>query len=392
VEAQAEERQAGSDSEPAGSGRAERRTDPVELFWDLVFVFAITQVTSLLFRHPTWGRVGESMLVLALVWWAWSAFVWAANAQDAGSPTLRLSLLTATIFIFIAGLAVPHAFSGEATLFAATYAVVRVLHLGLYVDASRRGNAAWSSIVGFAITVLIGMALLIVGSFLHGLPRAALWIGAVAIDYAGPAWLTRERLRGLQEVAVAHFAERYSLFVIICLGESIVAIGVSAVGQKLDAALLAAVSFGMLILIGLWWTYFGQFAAAAEERLRQHADPVLAAADAYSYLHLLLVAGIIIFAVGVRFAAHAADQALADPGRLSLCGGVALYLLGHLAVRWRLLGSPFRTRSQGGMANVVVAAALLLLFALGGGLPAWAVTGAAAALVTLLCTVQMVAD
>src|SRR5437763_2839755 len=114
------------------------------------------------------------MLVLALVWWAWSAFVWAANAQATTSPTPRLSLLLATVFIFIARLALPRAFGSESTLFALTYAAVRILHLALYVDASRRGNAARSAIAGFAVTVAIGMALLIVGSFLHGGVQAML--------------------------------------------------------------------------------------------------------------------------------------------------------------------------------------------------------------------------
>jgi low temperature requirement protein LtrA len=208
----------------------ERRTSPVELLWDLVFVFAITQVTTLLWRELTWKGFGRAMLVLALVWWAWSAFVWAANAQVADSPTLRAALLVSSIAIFIAGLSIPHAFGSEATLFAVSYAVVRFLHLGLYADASKRGNASWTAIAGFAVTVVIGMALLIAGSFASGAARTGLWVLAAAIDYAGPAWLTRERLRGLQQVAVAHFAERYSLFVIICLGESIVAIGVGAHG------------------------------------------------------------------------------------------------------------------------------------------------------------------
>ena len=143
-------------------------------------------------------------------------------------------LLISSVSIFVSGLSVPHAFGDEGTLFAVSYAVVRFLHLALYVDASRRGNAAWSAIAGFAVTVAIGMALLIAGSFATGAARIVLWVLAAAIDYAGPAWLTRERLRGLQRVAVAHFAERYSLFVIICLGESIVAIGVGALGPRAD--------------------------------------------------------------------------------------------------------------------------------------------------------------
>ena len=128
----------------------------------------------------------------------------------------------------------PHAFGSEGTLFAVTYAIVRLLHLAVYADASRQGNAEWSAIAGFALTVVIGMTLLVAGSFFTGTARIVLWVAAAAIDYAGPAWLTRERLRGLQHVAVAQFAERYSLFVIICLGESIVAIGVGALGPSSD--------------------------------------------------------------------------------------------------------------------------------------------------------------
>jgi low temperature requirement protein LtrA len=359
----------------------ERRTTPVELLWDLVFVFAVTQVTALLYHHPTWSRFGESMLVLALIWWAWSAFVWAANAQATSSPTMRVTLLLAMLFIFIAGLAVPRAFSTEATLFAVTYAVVRFLHLALYTDASRRGNAAWSAIAGFAVTVAIGMAMLFVGSFLHGALRAALWTAAVAIDYAGPAWLTRERLRGLQRVAVAHFAERYGLFVIICLGESIVAIGASAASEHLGPALIASVAFGVLVTVGMWWIYFDRVADTAEARLREHDDPVLAAADAYSYLHLLLVAGIIIFAVGVRFGVIGAADPLAPSARLALCGGAALYLLGHLAFRWRILG-------ELGYAKALVAVAMLVLFGVGGALAAWALIGILASLIGALCVVE----
>src|SRR5262249_44188229 len=168
------------------------------------------------------------------------------------------------------------------------------LHLAIYAHASWQGHASWSAIVGFAITVVIGMALLIAGSFLDEGPRALLWTLAVAIDYAGPAWLTRERLRGLQEVAVAHFAERYGLLGIICLGASGVAIGLAANDEPLDADLVLAVTLGLVTAIGFWWTYFDRLAAQAEAGLRTHRDPVLAAADGYSYLHLVLVAGIIV--------------------------------------------------------------------------------------------------
>jgi low temperature requirement protein LtrA len=373
-------------SESALAIAGERRTSPVELLWDLVFVFAITQVTTLLWRELTWRGFGRAMLVLALVWWAWSAFVWAANAQAADSATLRACLLISAISIFITGLSIPHAFGSEATLFAVTYAIVRFLHLALYADASHKGDAEWSAIAGFALTVTIGMALLIAGSFATGTARTVLWVLAAAIDYAGPAWLTRERLRGLQRVAVAHFAERYSLFVIICLGESIVAIGVGALGpnadRPLDVELVVAVALGLLITVGMWWTYFEGFAETAAERLRDDDDPVLAAADGYSYLHLVIVAGIITFAVGVKVLTRDSVSApLPDPARLALCGGVALYLLGTAAFALRMAGRLDREK-------LAVAVALLVLYAIAGAIAAWVVAAAVAALLGAMCAAE----
>lgn len=359
----------------------ERHTSPVELLWDLVFVFAVTQVTTLLARDLSWPGFGRGMLVLALVWWAWSAYVWAANAEQEDSRVLRGVLLLGMVLIFIAGLSLPNAFDNRATLFACSYAGVRLLHLALYAHASRRGNASWSAIAGFATTVVIGMALLIAGSFLTGASRVVFWTVAVAIDYAGPAWLTRERLRGLQRVAVAHFAERYSLFVIICLGESIVAIGLSANERPTDADLIAAVALGLVATIGLWWTYFDHFASTAEARLRDHDDPVLAAADGYSYLHLVIVAGIIVFAVGMKVTIHDLGEPLSDPARLALCGGIALYLLGNVAFRLRMVGAVSYAKLAG-------AVAVLALFVVGGSLSALWVTGLATLVLATLCALE----
>jgi low temperature requirement protein LtrA len=292
-------------------------------------------------------------LVLALVWWAWSAFVWAANATDPSRPAFRAALVIALVSIFITGLAIPRAFQDQATLFTVSYALVRFIHLGLYVDASRRGSAAWSGIVGFALATSVGMALLVVGSLLEGALRTALWLVAIVLDYAGPAWLTRERLAGLQAVAVAHFAERYALFIIICLGESIIGIGLGASGRHLDFGLIAAVALSLLIVVGLWWTYFDRAADDAEEHLRQHENPVLAAADAYSYIHLLLVTGIVFFAVGAHLAVAAISASLDPVAQAGLFGGVALYLIGHAA---------FRLRMTGRIETLKLAAAALICF------------------------------
>src|SRR3954467_9056906 len=217
-----------------------------------------------------WPSVGRVLLLLALIWWAWSAFVWAANAEEEDSRLFRVVLLVALVMMFLAGVVLPSAFRGEAAAFVASYAAVRFLHLGIYVDASRRGHASLTAIAGFGATVAIGMALLAIGAAVGGVGQVALWGTAAAIDYAGPAWLTRERLRGLQRVAVSHFAERYGLFIIICLGEPIVALGGAPSAERFDAQLVAAVGLGLLITVALWWTYFDRFAAIAEQRLRTH--------------------------------------------------------------------------------------------------------------------------
>jgi low temperature requirement protein LtrA len=228
------------------------------------------------------------------------------------------------------------------------------------------------------------MMLLIAGSMLTLSWQIALWALAAVIDYAGPL-LTRARLRGLQEVAVAHFADRYGAFIIICLGESIVAIGLSATRDPITAALVALVALGLLITIGLWWTYLGKTAATAAARLRDHVEPVLAASDAYAYIHLALVAGIIIFATGMRHASLNVDSPLAASVRLAICGGLALYLVGHLAFAARLLG---RVRYE----KLAAPAALLVIYGIGDGWQAWVLVASDAAVIALLCAWEAVAE
>jgi low temperature requirement protein LtrA len=316
-----------------------------------------------------------------LVWWAWSAFVWAANAEEEQSRSLRVILLAAMMLAFLVGLAVPHAFAGQAMLFALAYAGVRFLHLGMYAVAARRGHARWSAISGFAVTVTIGMALLIAGALLSEGWQIGLWTAALLIDYAGPAWLTRERLRGLQQVAVAHFAERYGLFVIICLGESIVEIGASANTQALDSSVVTAVTFGLVSTIALWWLYFDRFAAFAESRLRTHDDVVLAAADAYSYLHLAIVAGIIVFAAGMKVAIDHVGHSLSDAARLAFCGGLVLYLLGNLAFRLRMGGAA-------SSASLIGAAGLIAVYLFGSTLSALWITALTALVLVITCALD----
>jgi low temperature requirement protein LtrA len=356
----------------------ERAITPVELFWDVVFVFAVTQVTTLLRDDLTWTGLARAMLLLALVWWAWSAFVWVTNALPSETASLRATLLGATAVIFVTGLALPQAFGGDGLLFALSYAVVRSLHLALYWDTARAGHASRRSIAGFAVTVAIGMLLLILGALFGDTVRLVLWLAAAVIDYSGPGWLTRNRLRELQTVAVAHFAERYGAFVIICLGESIVEIGIGAGSTHLSAERVVVVVLTFLTTIALWWSYFDRVAELAREKLLRNREPVLAAADAYSYIHFLLVAGIIVFAVGARTAVADIASPLPLAPRLALCGGIALYLLGSICFAWRIAG-------ERAVERALAAAACMGVFALTGGrTSAWASAAAVAGLLAAL--------
>ena len=356
---------------------AQQRTTPAELLWDLVFVFAVTQVTTLLYNDLSWTGFGRAMLVLALVWWAWSGFVWATNDLDPNDLPVRGALFVALILTFIVALSLPMAFGEEGTVFAFAYAGVRLVHFGLYVESSRRGGASLAAIAGFGATVAIGMALLVVGSLVGDSARTWLWLLAAAIDYAGPAWLTRARLRGIRHVAVSHFAERYSLFIIICLGESIIAIGVGAAHRDLNTELAAAVTLALLVTIGLWWAYFDRVAWEAEDKLAAHEEPVLAAADAYSYLHLFLVSGIIVSAIGLKASVGHSAEPLSEGARLALCGGVALYLGGHIAFGLRLVG-------ELSVAKAIAAGACMAVFIVAAESPAWATVGTLAGVLALL--------
>src|SRR5947209_645565 len=332
-------------------------------------------------RDLVWPSVGRSLLLLALVWWAWSAFVWAANAEEEDSRLFRVALLVALVMMFLVGVVLPSAFQGEAAVFVASYAAVRFLHLGIYAEASRRGNASLAAIAGFGATVAIGMALLAIGAAVGGPGQVACWGAPAATDYAGPACLTRERLRGLQRVAVSHFAERYGLFIIIVLGESVVSIGTAATHHEITASLLAAFAFGLTITVALWWLYFDRTAAWAERRLREVDDPVLAAADAFSYLHLLLVAGVVILAVGEKAAVASPAQSLPPSARLSLYAGVALYVIGYDAFKWRLGGQP-------SWLDATAVAVIVVLAVVTASLAAWEVCGLVAMTVVALCVAR----
>jgi len=325
------------------AGRDERESAvPLELFFDLVFVYAFTQVTALLDHDPTWGGMLRAGLLLSVLWWAWAAYAWLTNTLDPEEGGVRLVMFAAISAMLIASIAAPRAFGRDATIFAAAYLIVRALHIVLYTIAGRGDPALLRAVLRITPTVAISAGLLLLASPLHGPAKLLCWAAAALIDYLGPLI---GHMRGWR-LAPRHFVERFGQVILIALGESIVAIGVGAAGLRLDPGLLTAALLGVTVVACLWWAYFDWVVYVAQSRLTQATGPARAALarDAYSYLHLPMVAGIVLFAFGLQTALHDTTRHLAFVPAVGLVCGVALYLLAHVGFRLRIGGGLGRGR------------------------------------------------
>ena len=375
----------GSAYEQQGSGDpAEQRVTSLELFFDLVFVFAIAQVTGLLTDDTTWTGLLRGSALLAALWWAWVCYSWLTNAVRAEDATAaRLVILSAMAAMLVASLAVPGAFGDDGVVFGAAYLAVRLLHVALYAIATGGEPDQQRAVLRLAPWLLAGPVLLVAAGFLDGAPQAALWAAALTLDFGGPFV---RGVRGLR-VHASHFVERYGLVVIIALGESIVAIGLGAAGLELGFGVLLAALLGVAVAAGLWWAYFDHVALAAERRLARARGNERArlARDSYGYLHLPMVAGVVFVASGVKQTlAHAGDP-LGPVPAVALLGGVALYLLGHNAFRLRDAGSV-------SVARLVAAGSALALVPLAARVPALLALGAAAALLVALAAYETIRE
>jgi low temperature requirement protein LtrA len=361
-----------SDVEPELEHNDEHRVTPLELFFDLVFVFAITQVTRLLADDPSWGGVLRGMLVLVALWWAWTAYAWLSSTMDVDEGGVRLAMLASMGAMLGVALAVPGAFGDDAVLFGVAYLLVRLLHLVLYAIVGRDDPDLLGAVLRLAPTAITGALLLVAAGFLEGDERIVVWLVALAVDYVGPAVIGAGR--GWR-IAPEHFAERHSLIILIALGESIIAIGVGA-GFELVPGVIAAAVLGIVVVSALWWLYFDVAVIFARTRLVQASgvEQARLARDAYSYLHLPMVAGIVLFALGLKTTLDHVGEPLDTVPAVGLCGGVALYLLGHIAFLFRTTRRIFRRRTLG-------AAVLLALIPAAVAIPALA----ALALVSAVC-------
>jgi low temperature requirement protein LtrA len=352
---------------------AEHQVTPLELFFDLTFVFAMTQVTTLLADDPTWAGVFRGMLVLAAIWWAWSVYAWFTSALDVDEGGIRLTMLAAIGAMLVVALAVPGAFGDDAVLFGVSYLVVRLLHLVLSGVVARGDADRRDALLRFAPTAILGPVLLVLAGFFDGDERIALWIVALAIDYLGPTVIGVGR--GWR-VAPQHFAERHGLIVLIALGESIIAIGLGA-GFDLEPDVVLGAVLGFVVVSALWWLYFDVAAIFARTRLIEATglDLHRLALHAYSDLHLPMIAGIVLFALGLKTTLDHPGDTLETVPAVALCGGAALYLLGHVAFLFRATHRIFRRRTIGGVALLALVPAALAVPAL-----------AALALVSAVCT------
>jgi low temperature requirement protein LtrA len=338
--------------EEAGVDEREARVTPLELFFDLVFVFAITQVTGLLSSDPSWEGLARGVLILGALWWAWTAYAWLTNTLDAEEELVRLAMLAAMAAMLLVALSVPLAFDHDAALFGIAYLLVRVLHVGLYAIAGKGDRDLLGAVLRLVPTAVAGPSLILAAALFDGVTQGALWAGALVIDYVGPAL---GRGRGWR-VSPGHFAERHGLIVLIALGESIVALGVGAGALHLDAGTIVAAVLGIVVISALWWSYFDWFTLAGERLLTRAEGAARAtlARDVYSYVHLTFVAGIVLFALGLKKTLGDAGHHLDVVPAFGLCCGLAVYFLGHVLVRLRVS----RTTGRGRATATVVLAAL----------------------------------
>ncbi len=359
----------------------EERVKPLELFFDLVFVLALTQCTALMAENPTWEGLAQGMLVLGVLWWAWVGYAWLTSVVDPEEGVVRLAIFAAMAALLVAALCVPEAFDGAALLFACSYGVVRVAHIALFIVASSDDPEMRRSVNGLAASTAIGVSLLVAASFTDGVLQGGLWALALLLDAGGPFVFGADGWK----LAPGHFAERHALIFIIALGESIVAIGVGAeIG--VGAGVVATAVLGMAVAAALWWLYFDVVAIVAERRLSRAAEgreQNEIARDSYSYLHLPMVAGIVLVALGLKKTLGAVDEPLKLVAAVALLGGTSLYLLGHVAFRLRNVRTLGRQR-------LVCAILLMALLPAAVELPALGTLGLVAAVLTALVAYEAV--
>jgi low temperature requirement protein LtrA len=330
--------------------REGERVTPLELFFDLVFVLALTQCTALMSHNQSWEGLAQGLLILGVLWWAWVGYAWLTSVIDPEAGVVRLVIFAAMAAMLIVSLCVQEAFGNLALTFALGIGFYRTAHIALFWLAGADDTDLRRSVLGLAVSTAVAVGLLVLASFFDGFAQGALWALAIFLDMAGPYFFGSDGWK----IVPGHFAERHGLIIIIALGESIVAIGVGASGA-LDLGIGTAAVLGIFLTAALWWTYFDVVALISARRLGEAEVGRVQnelARDSYSYIHLLMGAGIVLVAFGLKVTIAHYDEHLHDVPATALLGGTALFLIGLVAFRYRQTKTVNRRRL--GMAIVLL--------------------------------------
>ncbi|MFD9703770.1 low temperature requirement protein A [Lentzea sp. NPDC059081] len=313
---------------------AEYRVSTLELFFDLVFVFTITQLTRTLADDTSPLGFAQVVIMLFVILWMYFGYVWLTNSVPPSTTPRRLLLMAGMGGFLVIALAIPNAFGAAGVAFGIGYLIVNLVHSGLFISAGGPGSAA--AMARLAPFNLGSAGLVFAGGFLPPVGRAAAWAAAVVLMVVSPYV---NRRHGEFRIRSAHFVERHGLVVIVALGESIIAIGIGATGLPLSLQLVVAALLGLALVYALWWCYFGR-----EQDLRaEHSlaamsapDRARAALSAFGFAHAPILLGIVVVAVGVKKTIGHATEHLYLSGALALGGGAAIFLVGEIYFRWRL--------------------------------------------------------
>jgi low temperature requirement protein LtrA len=364
----------------------EQRVTPLELFFDLVYVFAVTQLSHLLLEHLSLRGVLETLLLLLVVWGAWVYTAWFTNWFHPDRLPVRLVLVAVMLASLLMSVAIPEAFGERGLMFALTYVAIQVGRTAFTFIALRKSlgtSHPLSRTFQRILTWFVGSGVVwIIGGLLEGEARYAVWLFALAVDYSGPVVgyyiprLGRSRT-GEWTIEGGHFAERCQLFIIIALGESILVTGTTFAEIEASAVTLCAFVVAFLGSVALWWIYFARSAEAAREVIASSEDPGRLGRSAYTYFHMPMVAGIIAVAAADEFTvAHPGETGTLASIALTL-GGTALFVAGHALFRWAVFGVlPW--------SSAVAAAVLMALIPVGFAMPTLALSGAAGLIVVAL--------
>ena len=334
-----------AEATPDASETHEDKVTNFELFFDLVYVFTLTQITQYMVRVHSGIGVFRGILLLALAWFSWSAYAWLGNQARRDLGVVRAGMAFAMAGIFVMALCVPEAWNDRSgglyapVVLASSYLFVRCVHLIVYARIAHGDQALLRQIKRSWPSVICGGGLLVLGAALGGSTQTELMAVAIAIDWGG-FYLT-SRWGDWRIHSAKYFTERHNLFIILAIGESLLAMGAATIGTNFDTPLLFAALIGIGTAFGLWWLYFDLITLAVEDRLHQtdSATRLKLAVDAFGYGHFPIVAGIVLSALGIEgVVAHAGDtKGLGAFSAWALSGGAALYLAGLVLFGWLTL-------------------------------------------------------